>query len=107
MAIVVSRRDNALVFVLGEQLVASNRTELRDRVLAELENGARRYVLDFGATGYTDSAGLGLLISLAKRIRERGGTMQLVNLKPELRTLLRLTRLDEVLDVEPAPASLQ
>jgi anti-sigma B factor antagonist len=59
-----------------------------------VEHGERRFLIDFGQTGYIDSAGLGVLVSLSKKLRERGGEMRLANLNDDLRTLFVLTKLD-------------
>src|SRR4029079_17538770 len=63
-------------------------------VLPEIDRGARHFIIDFADTGYIDSAGLGALVSLSKRIRESDGTLRLTNLNEDLRTLFELTKLD-------------
>ena len=90
-----SRREGQSVIVSVEgQLIAGNRQQLRDAVSAEIDGGARSFVIDFVDTGYIDSAGLGALVSLSKKIRESNGTLRLTNLNNDLRTLFELTRLD-------------
>jgi anti-sigma B factor antagonist len=51
-------------------------------------------VIDFAQTGYIDSSGLGVLVSLSKKIREQGGELRLSSLNEDLRTLFELTKLD-------------
>ena len=41
-----------------------------------------------------DSSGLGVLVSLSKKIREQGGELRLSSLNEDLRTLFELTKLD-------------
>jgi anti-sigma B factor antagonist len=76
------------------QLIVGNRQELKQRVLQELDQGERRFVIDFQDTGYIDSSGLGVLVSLSKKIREQGGELRLSGLNEDLRTLFELTKLD-------------
>jgi anti-sigma B factor antagonist len=85
--------DTCVVAVEG-QLIVGNRQELKQRVLDELERGERKFLVDFGATGYIDSSGLGVLVSLSKRIRELNGDLRLSNLNDDLKTLFELTKLD-------------
>ena len=85
--------DTTLIHVEG-QLVAGNRQQLRDAVISEIDRGVRNFVIDFTDTGYVDSAGLGALVSLSKRVREADGSLRLTNLNDDLRTLFELTRLD-------------
>ena len=85
--------DTTLIQVEG-QLVAGNRQQLRDAVTSEIDRGIHNFVIDFSDTGYVDSAGLGALVSLSKKVREADGTLRLTNLNDDLRTLFELTRLD-------------
>jgi len=85
--------DVTVVDVEG-QLIVGNRQELKQRVLEELEKGERRFLVDFTHTGYIDSSGLGVLVSLSKKVREQGGELRLSSLNEDLRTLFELTKLD-------------
>lgn len=87
-----------VVEVVG-QLIVGNRQELKRMILAEVEAGTRRFVVDFAMTGYIDSSGLGILVSLSKEIREVGGHLRLASLSEDLRTLFELTKLDTLFDI--------
>ena len=91
------RKDEARgVVIVGVdgQLIVGNRHDLKKRILDAMESGDRRFVVDFSQTGYIDSSGLGVLVSLAKKIREAGGDLRLAGLNEDLRTLFELTKLD-------------
>ena len=94
MGFSVSKQDGVTVVDVEGQLIVGNRQELKQRVLEELEAGERRFVVDFRETGYIDSSGLGVLVSLSKKIREQGGELRLSGLNEDLRTLFELTKLD-------------
>lgn len=94
MSIRSTREGDRVVIDVEGQLVAGNRQQLKDAVLPEIDRGARRFIIDFADTGYIDSAGLGVLVSLSKKIRESDGTLRLTNLNEDLRTLFELTKLD-------------
>ena len=90
-----STRDGERVVVdIEGQLIAGNRQQLKDAIVPEIDRGARQFVIDFADTGYIDSAGLGALVSISKKIRESDGTLRLTNLNEDLRTLFELTKLD-------------
>jgi anti-sigma B factor antagonist len=76
------------------QLIVGNRQELKQLVIDALDGGARKFVVDFSRTGYIDSSGLGVLVSLSKKIREQGGDLRLAGLNEDLQTLFELTKLD-------------
>jgi anti-sigma B factor antagonist len=64
-----------------------------------LESGGRKFLIDFPGTGYIDSTGLGVLVSLSKKIREQGGELRLAALNDDLRTLFELTKLDTLFQI--------
>ena len=76
------------------QLIVGNRQELKQRVLDALEAGDRKFLIDFTKTGFIDSSGLGVLVSLSKKIRDEGGDLRLAGLNEDLKTLFELTKLD-------------
>lgn len=94
MGFELKKQADVTVVDVDGQLIVGNRQELKQRVLEELENGDRKFVIDFANTGYIDSSGLGVLVSLSKKIREQGGELRLASLNEDLRTLFELTKLD-------------
>jgi anti-sigma B factor antagonist len=90
----VSQQEDVTVISVTGQLIVGNRQELKDDVLKLLDSGSRKFLLDFEDTAYIDSSGLGVLVSLSKKIREKGGEMRLAGLNEDLRTLFELTKLD-------------
>jgi len=99
MAFQVQKSDDVTVVDVDGQLIVGNRQELKQRVLQELEQGERKFVIDFAQTGYIDSSGLGVLVSLSKKIREQGGELRLSSLNEDLRTLFELTKLDTLFKI--------
>ncbi len=99
MAFQVTKENDVTVVAVEGQLIVGNRQELKQKVLDELENGERKFVVDFDQTGYIDSSGLGVLVSLSKKIREQGGELRLAGLNEDLRTLFELTKLDTLFKI--------
>jgi anti-sigma B factor antagonist len=99
MSFDVKKQDDITIIDVEGQLIVGNRQELKQKVLEELEGGARKFMIDFSNTGYIDSSGLGVLVSLSKKIREQGGELRLANLNEDLRTLFELTKLDTLFHI--------
>jgi len=95
----VIREGDVVMLQLGEQLIVPGRQDLRDAVLEELDKGERKFLIDFSRTGYIDSAGLGVLISISKQIRAVDGELALANLNEDLRSLFHLTKLDTLFGI--------
>ena len=94
MGFKVVAKDDVTLIEVGGQLIVGNRQLLKEQVLDQLERGDRKFILDFSKTDYIDSSGLGVLVTLSKKIREQGGQLNLVSLSEDLRTLFELTKLD-------------
>ena len=91
-----SAKDEGGVTVISVegQLIVGNRQELKNLVQDTLEEGDRKFLIDFSGTAYIDSSGLGALVSISKKIREQGGELRLAELNEDLRSLFELTKLD-------------
>jgi anti-sigma B factor antagonist len=102
MSFTFRKDEDKGVVVLGVdgQLIVGNRHELKQKVLDALEAGDRKFLIDFTSTGYIDSSGLGVLVSLSKKIREASGELRLAGLNEDLRTLFELTKLDSLFAID-------
>ena len=94
MGFKVVAKDDVPLIEVGGQLIGGNRQLLKEQVLDQLERGDRKFIVDFSKTDYIDSSGLGVLVTLSKKIREQGGQLSLASLSEDLRTLFELTKLD-------------
>jgi anti-sigma B factor antagonist len=99
MSFTTKKQDGVVIMEIEGQLIVGNRQELKQKMLDELEKGGRKFLIDFANTGYIDSSGLGVLVSLSKKIREQGGELRLANLNDDLRTLFELTKLDTLFKI--------
>ena len=84
MSFSIKKQGEIVVVDVEGQLIVGNRQELKQKVLDELERGEKKFLIDFAQTGYIDSSGLGVLVSLSKKIREQGGELRLANLNDDL-----------------------
>jgi anti-sigma B factor antagonist len=102
MSYTASRQDDITLIRSEGQLTVNNRQELKTMIAERLEKGERRFVLDFGETGYIDSSGLGALVTIAKQVREHAGDLRLSGLNDDLRQLFELTKLDTLFSISPS-----
>jgi anti-anti-sigma factor len=92
----------SVLAVTGKVTVGSDDVDLRDRVHDLLDDGERELVIDLTEVSFLDSAGLGEIVSCAKRVVEQGGTLRLA-MSPGGRPakLFSVTSLDRVFDIYP------
>jgi len=63
------------------------------------KNEDKKLVLNFQNVMFMTSAVLGLLVRIHKKVREKGGRMQLCNLDPNLRKVFEITQLTKVFEI--------
>lgn len=78
----------------------TNSVDLRERMLKEVEAGARAVVLDMHAVRYVDSSGLSALVSVATSLEKTDGSLVLCNVDAAVMKVLEMTRLAEYFGIE-------
>ena len=74
--------------------------KMKEVLLDSLKEKNIDILLDCNNLEYVDSTGLGVLISVLKRVRESGNKIIITNLKPNIRKLFDITGLDKVFIIE-------
>lgn len=69
---------------------------LRERLIATIDDGAQKILVDLTDVAFMDSSGLGVLVGALKRARERGGELALVCREGPTFKVLSVTGLDRV-----------
>jgi anti-anti-sigma factor len=85
------------VLTAPEQIIAATRAEFRAAALAHLASlpsNVGAMVIDLGNTSEIDASGLGILVLIQKRAKERGLTTRLRRTPDRVHNLLKLTMLD-------------
>jgi len=86
------------VEVAGEvTLDASPR--FHSRLIAVLEGSPERLVIDLTAVTHIDSAGVGTLVEVYRRVKTAGDKMFLVGLSPRVRGVFEITKLDRFFSI--------
>lgn len=96
-----TRTDNGdeTTLEIDGTLDAVTAPELR-AVVDDLVNERRKSVtLELSSLRLIDSSGVGVIVSLFKRIRANGGQVKIVGLRDQPRAIFRLLRLDRVFPV--------
>jgi len=100
----VSPAGNAVVVELTDrrildELSISEIGEQLNRMV--MESSDPRFVLDFTNVAHMSSSALGMLITLHKHLRERGGELRLCGIQPAIFEVFVITRLNEIFTICP------
>lgn len=98
--LIEEREDVVLVLPQGD-LYAETVDDFQGLIDELLGAGQRYFVVDLGRVSFVDSAGLGTLVRLYKRVRLGEGDVRLAQVPPNVMQILELTRLSRVFDIFP------
>ena len=68
-------------------------------LVGTIPDGVANLLVDLAAVSFIDSAGLGLLVGIAKRMRDRGGAVTLAVDDENILKILRITGFNRFFDV--------
>ena len=86
-----------LLIALDGDLIGGFETDKLYRGVEEaLEGGAKRCVVDLSRVRFLNSTGIGLLITLLAKFRNRGGDLAIMRPSEQLKKLLIITKLEAI-----------
>jgi anti-anti-sigma factor len=104
--VTIEQRDSAVHVALEGELDISTAQRLEDDLRRVEAERPAVIVLDLERLAFLDSTGLRLMIMADARAREDGRRLAIARANEMIQRVLRLTRLDERLDVVEDPAAL-
>ena len=101
---VVSEPEPSIISFEGE-IDLHESPNVRESLRPLIEKKSARVYVDMSEVSYIDSSGLAVLIDAMQRIANYGGKFGLIAIRPAVRTVLEIARLDQVFRVYPDRAS--
>jgi len=96
-------REHGDVLILGfrdEHLTADLAASLGEEFnAAAAQERFRKVLVNFSGVSFICSDVLGKLVTLNKRVRQKGGRLKLCGICPYIREILAVTRLDTIMDI--------
>ena len=90
-----NERNICIVKPVGEVDIYTS-PKLKEKLLKSLKEKEIDLLIDGEKLDYIDSTGLGVLISILKKVKESENNIILINLKSNIRKLFDITGLDKV-----------
>ena len=90
-------RSSATIALIGNLTVAT--TPGLEAAFAELPEDVANITLDLSKLDYVASAGLRVIVSQAKKVRESGGSLRLESPNDEVMEVLDVTGLVDILEI--------
>jgi anti-anti-sigma factor len=93
------RKDGFLVLGLEGRLDATNAKVLEDKVLAVIDGGESRFVIDLSQLSYVSSAGLRVFLLASKRLNPSGGKVAICSLQEPVKQVFDIVGFYSVLSI--------
>jgi anti-sigma B factor antagonist len=104
--VTITERGGTIQVTLLGELDISNATRLEDELRRVEADGPSLLILDLSRLDFMDSTGLRLLIGADTRARDAGRRLVLIRGNDMVQRVLRVTRLDERLEIVDDPGAL-
>ena len=88
-----------LAIVLRGDLDSASAPEFNRAIQAHLDAGHSKFIIDCRNMGFISSLGIASLVALQTKLRRRGGEVKLAAIFGRAMDVIRLVRLDKMLDI--------
>src|SRR5215467_13537008 len=99
MEITERRSAEIVTLSLSGRLDATTAKAFEEKILAQIESGDRRFVIDLAQLDYVSSAGLRVFILAAKRLDSMNGKIVLCSLKDPVREVFDIAGFSSIFSI--------
>lgn len=94
------KEDNILVLSLSGDLIGEdNGASILELATDQIKNNIRYCIVDISNVRYINSSGIGVLITILTKFRNKGGEVYLVRPSENVKKLLIITKLNAIFNV--------
>jgi anti-sigma B factor antagonist len=94
------KEDNILVLTLSGDLIGEdNGASILELATDHIKNNVRYCIVDISHVRYINSSGIGVLITILTKFRNKGGEVYLVRPSENVKKLLIITKLNAIFNV--------
>jgi len=105
MPIESKQESGSTVVSIAGRLVAGREVERLEALVTEqLGLNQKRFVLDLSGLDYTDSSGIGTIVSCLTKVKKSGGDMRMAGVNPRIARMFKMTGVDSLMSMYPTVA---
>ena len=102
MEITTERENDTVVFKTQGRIDSANAMGFHDVLQGGIEATDRIVILDFGDISYISSAGLRVILMVAKELTRRGAYLAICSLSDFVREIFEVSGFDKIITVRPS-----
>lgn len=99
MPFAIEKSGTALIFQPEGLVNSANAAAFEADLMAQVDKGEHRIVLDLARLDYISSAGLRVVLLLAKKLKQSGGALILCDIQPNVREVFEISGFLSILKV--------
>jgi anti-sigma B factor antagonist len=103
MKLDVIQKGEVTILKCSGNLDADNIALFKKAAYDILDKGRVKFVLDASSVEFVDSMGLGVLISMLRRVKQKDGDIKIASLTPDVKTIFEITKLYRLFDLCDSP----
>ncbi len=101
MSIEISKDDNGTIITIKESsLVGITVDQLKVEAMKIIESGEKKIVLNLAKTNYIDSAGIGKILFINKKLLSNGGVLEINKITPTLLDFFETLAIDKIIPIQ-------
>ena len=93
------------ILQVGGEIDVYTAPRLREAIVASIDDGHTRLIIDVERVDFLDSTGLGVLVGALKKVRADGGTLDIVCTQQRILKIFDITGLDKVFGLHDSVAA--
>ena len=98
MEISVRKQKGAMIIVVdGAMVMQDEAFPIMKRVVNELKNGQKNFVIDLGKVDKMDSAGVGELVAINVAVKEKGGRFHMANFDEKIGKIIQMALIHKLI----------
>ncbi len=99
MKIIKNYNDEELTMQIEGRIDTVTSQDLEGEITSEFDN-FNSLILDFENVEYISSAGLRVLILTESKLKEKNGSLELINVNDTIKEILRMSGIDKLLTIQ-------
>ncbi len=96
------KRADVLLLRFVGRLDALSTPEAEKKVLHSIDLGSSKILMDFSGVDYISSAGMRMLLAVAKRLKTQSGKLTVCSITTNVMDVFKMSGFDHVLDLTPS-----
>ena len=104
MAVDFERNEGSIVIQTSERVDSSNALQFQEDLSGVIEPSDAKVVLDMGRLSYISSAGLRVILQVAKTLQRQNAGFAVCGLSGTVREVFEISGFDQVIAIHSSPA---